>query len=375
MRILHLPFNVSSQMSVTVQALRELGHDARGLARQFSVFQDCANLATMDWSGKPRGAARLARGVCWRFRLMRAVAWAQVVHWHWGESTWKGLDLLWVRLLGRPAVVEFWGDDLRVPAIASRDNPYIARMYQLNSDLSQTPCARWLQSFQANRFACLIPGYELADYLDGRVVEGYFHTRVRVRLESYASRPPDANQHRPLVVHAPSDKARKGSDAVLAAVENLRTTIPFDFQLLHGLPRAQALKAVADCDVFLDQFTIGAEGLAAHEAMAFGKPVVCFIKQSIRGRYPADFPVVSATQESLPDVLSDLLSNGGRRHELGRRGRAYVEAHNDSRKVAGELVEIYEDLLARRTGREPMEYRTCRHWHKLPNSGVRRGDG
>jgi len=80
------------------------------------------------------------------------------------------------------------------------------------------------------------------------------------------------------VVHSPSNKVIKGSDAVLRAVESLRRSHDFDFQLIHGVPRAEALSIVARCDVFLDQFVLGAEGFAALEAMALGKPVVCFIR-------------------------------------------------------------------------------------------------
>jgi glycosyltransferase involved in cell wall biosynthesis len=362
MKVLHLPFNIASMMGTTVRALRSIGVEARGFARQFSVLHDYAGLETIDWSSPPKGAARLARSLRWRVRLIRAIAWADVIHWHWAESTWSGNDLRLIRWFRKPALVEFYGDDVRLPKIAARDNPYLARMYVENPDLLEAPCGRWLNRFARCGFDCLVPGFEMADYLDNSLFDGYYQTVQLIDLEQFEICAPDPTRTRPLLVHAPSNKARKGTEALLSALERLRGRHKFDFQLIHNVPRSRALEIVKSCDLFLDQFTVGGEGLASHEAMAFGKPVVCFIKESIRGRYPADLPIVSATQDSLAEVLPALLTDGPRRHELGLRGRAYVEAHNDARKLAGQLLEIYEDVWARRRpGCKPR----CRHWRML----------
>ena len=57
MKVLHLPFNISSQVSITVGAERSLGVEARGLARNFSSIQDHSGIETMDWMEKPNPAA------------------------------------------------------------------------------------------------------------------------------------------------------------------------------------------------------------------------------------------------------------------------------------------------------------------------------
>ncbi len=373
MRVLHLPFNVSSQISVTVAALRSLGVEARGFARNFSAIQDYAAIETMEWVGKPQAVARLWRGIRWRWKLVRAMAWADLLHWYWGESTWRGLDLRIAARLGKPRLIEFWGDDLRCPAIASQDNPYIARMYEQNPELAQSHSKTVQRLFRKHGFACLLPGYELADYLLPSLFPGYYQTRQRLELGNFKPRFPDPCQERPLIVHASSDKTRKGTEAVLRAVEKLAQRHSFDFKLIHQMPRSEALEAVAQCDVFLDQFTIGAEGLAALEAMALGKPVVCFIKPSLRDRYPPDLPVVVGEQGNLAETVAPLLENGQRRHEIGVRSREFIEQHYDSRKIAGDLVEIYEDLHSRK-GCQEADRALCRHWRCL-NSRKKGGAG
>jgi hypothetical protein len=369
MKVIHLPVNISSQISTTVRALRSLGVEARGLARNFSPIQDHAGLDTVDWFGTPKPAARLWRGIRWRWKLVRALGWADVVHWHWGDSTWKEIDLRLAARLGKARLVEFWGDDLREPERASRDNPFLARMYRQHPELANQRSQAVQQMFRRHGFACLIPGYELADYLHASSFPGYYQTRQRLLLSDYTPHFPDPEQNRPVLVHAPSDKARKGTEAVLVAIASLQKAHSFEFKLIHQMPRTDALATVASADLFLDQFTVGAEGLAALEAMALGKPVVCFIKGSLQSRYPTGLPIVVTDQERLAEVIAPLVGDGARRRELGINGRNYVEAHHDARKLAAELVEIYEDLsfcngktLAAAPAFEN------RHWRSLPNA-------
>jgi hypothetical protein len=366
MKVIHLPVNISSQIATTVRALRSLGVEARGLARNFSPIQDHAGVETFDWSGSTNPANRLWRGIRWRWNLVRSLAWADVVHWHWGDSTWKGIDLRIAARLGKPRLIEFWGDDLREPQAASRDNPFLARMYRLHPELANQRSKAVQQMFQRHGFSCLIPGYELADYLDPSIFSGYYQTRPRLLLNDYTPRFPDPAQKRPLLIHAPSDKARKGTEAVLGAMAALEKSNSFEFKLIHQIPRRQALAMVAAADLFLDQFTVGAEGLAALEAMALGKPVVCFIKDSLRARYPEGFPFIVADQDTLAATIVPFIQDGRGRHELGVKSRNYVEAYHDANKLAAELVEIYEDL-SRRTetvipAARPSE---SRRWHSL----------
>ena len=80
------------------------------------------------------------------------------------------------------------------------------------------------------------------------------------------------------------------------------------------------------------------------EAMAFGKPVVCYITPAMESKHPADLPIVNGNQDNLAGVLAGLLDDGKRRHELGQRGREYVEKYHDARRIAKDLVGIYQQL-------------------------------
>lgn len=372
MKVLHLPVNIASQISFTVRGLRLLGVDALGLARRSSVIQDCSGIETVDWTGKLNPVSRLARGIHWRLKLLQRVAWADLIHWHWGESTWKGLDLRAIALLRKPRLVEFWGDDLRDPNLASRDNRFAREMFKQHPERATDRGEQAQALFASHGFHCLIPGYELSDYLKAEHFSGYYHTRACLMLDDYLPHFPESGNRKPLLVHAPSHKGVKGTPAVLAAVDKLKASHRFDFKLLHDVPRAQALAIVAKCDVFLDQFVLGCEGLAAHEAMALGKPVVCFIKPSLVHRYPKSLPIIIADQNNLADVLLALLKDPSCRRDVGIRSRQYIEQYHDARKIAAESTEIYADVIsAMRSAERGKAATRNRHWCRVEPRPVR----
>jgi hypothetical protein len=351
MRVLHLPSNVASQPNVTVRALREAGVEARGLVSGNLAGAD-ASAMEVYWvpSLRRRPILGLLRAAVWLRRVRKAMRWADVIHWHsdWSAVPWD-LELRYAAKLGKPRIVEFWGTDIRTPEIACAESPYMARVHAEHPRLFRTgrrSGPRTQARFARYGFACLIPTMDLRPYVRRDVFPSPYHTAQRLVLSDFEPRYPDPENPRPLLVHAPSSKLTKGTPAVLAAVERLRQTHALDFRLIYQMPHREAMALVRQCDVLLDQFVIGDFGVAALEAMALGKPVVCYVRPALAALYPPDFPLVNATQDNLVDVLKGLLGDGARRRSLGLQGRAYVEQHHDARKIALQLVAIYEELLA-----------------------------
>ena len=352
MKVLHLPTNVASQISVTVRALREIGVEARGLVYGANRYGNPDGLEHFQPLSRRRHPFRsIARTAGWWRIMSEAMRWADVIHWHFNNSTlpFDG-DLRYAARLGKARVVEFWGSDIRRPRITALDNPYAMQIYAADADAGQGRERRSLRTqhrFARWGFHCILPGEELRPHLVEGLFPSLWMTRSRIILDEYELQYPDPGTPRPLVVHSASSTSRKGTDAVLAAIERLKTTFPagFDFELIHGVSHAQSLETVRRCDLFIDQFAAGAYGLAAVEAMALGKPVVGYIMPGLRKELPADLPIVDAMQENLAEVLKPLITDGHRRAQLGREGRAFVDRHHNAIKIARQLAEHYEELL------------------------------
>jgi glycosyltransferase involved in cell wall biosynthesis len=105
-------------------------------------------------------------------------------------------------------------------------------------------------------------------------------------------------------------------------------------------------------DIFLDMLTFGFFGASVREGLMLGKPAVCFLRpewlESMRREIPeyvAELPVISATPETVYDVLRDLIENAERRREVGQRSRAFALKWHSADVAARRFDQIYTDLL------------------------------
>lgn len=354
MRVLHLPVNIASQISVTVRALRDIGIDAWGLTLGDSAVQDGTGVEGFPLVSRREPFRRLNTYSRYAMAVVHEIARCDLVHWHYARPAlpWAA-DLALARLLGKPGVVEFWGGDIRIPRILEELNPYYAARgpdYEYRAEESGLHSIANQRLF--SRYGvqtCFVP--ELADrYVQPGLFRKVYKGRGRVIMAEFEPRYPSPDNRRPVLFHAPSAKVAKGTDAVLSAIDSLRGRIDFEFVLAHDMPHQKTMELMKECDVMLDQFVIGTTyGLAAIEAMAFGKPVVCYLMPSSRNEFPETLPVVNANPDNLAEILEPLIRDPQLRNRIGRQSRIYAELHHDAHMYAEWLKSIYEDLLNRKS--------------------------
>lgn len=159
--------------------------------------------------------------------------------------------------------------------------------------------------------------------------------------------PPPVGRDELVVAHAPSVRAQKGTDAVIAAVQGLRERgFPVRLVLIEAVTHEECLRAMAGADVFVDQLLYGWYGGAAVEAMSLGIPSVAFIDERdlrwIPPEMARELPVVSATPETIEGILLDLLqSSPERRRQLCLAMRSFVMRWHAPASVAQEVIESY----------------------------------
>jgi hypothetical protein len=352
MKVLHLPTNIASQINTKVRILREMGIQARGLVSDGSPIQDGNEIEAFNLSSRKRPSIhRIRQGLSWYSAVLSAIRWAEVVHWHFDtRNLRKDLDLKYAALLNKVRIVEFHGSDIRIPEAASIDNPFFEKfLSQLNASypISYLRSRATQERFARHGFECLVSNPELLAYLQSDLFPSPFKIELPITLSDFIPVYPDPPNPLPWVVHAPSHPEIKGTPGVLRTINQLKTRYPFEFKLIQGGPRQEALGMIRRCDIFLDQFVIGSFGAVALEAMSFGKPVLCYMKPSLMSQFPPDLPILNSNQDNLADALGSLLADGLRQNELGHRSRAYVEKHHDARRIGQELVTLYQRLIDR----------------------------
>jgi len=308
LRVVHSPVNVAGIPWANVEALRRQGVDAR-----LVVFNRAKLHPEADWSLERHGALprRLATQAA---ALARLLPQTDVFHFYFGLTLVpKSLQFPILRATGKKSVFHWLGSDIRGKrpeelAYGRRAGAQIVGSYD---------AARWVPEAHV-----VPPGLDLRDYTPS----------------------PPSDLERPLVVHAPSNRVRKGTAHVIEACAQL----PVELDIVEGLRHDEARERYARADIVVDQLNAGWHGVFALEAMALGKPVVSHLKPDVVERsaeaFGVEVPIVPATAETLADTLRPLVEDAALRRRVGAQSRAYVEQVHDIDRVAARLLAIYRSL-------------------------------
>jgi glycosyltransferase involved in cell wall biosynthesis len=162
-----------------------------------------------------------------------------------------------------------------------------------------------------------------------------------IDVDTWTSDKPIMERRRPIVLHAPSTRWTKGTDRIMPTLTKMHDDGAIDLRLVEDLAWAEMRDLVRDCDIVLDQFTTGAYGTFACEAMAAGKPVVAYISERVSGAVGADLPILNATPVTLGKVIDELIDDRDRARRIGARSAAFARSYHDgtwTARVLGDFL-------------------------------------
>lgn len=315
-------------MGMMCDALRKNGHQVSGFNwfHTYLNYQD--NIVTTD-------AYELYK------HLLPLVNFAEVCHFHNGNSfTVKGEELPQLKKLGKKLVMHHWGNDVRTVKAVNELNPYpLPPSYNTDEYIHER--LMYLTQFIDT---AIVQDYEMVPY-----VKDYYKNVHVVPLicqsEKFTPHYPSVEKTRPLIVHAPTNQAFKGTKYVHEAIDRLKLEgFDFEYKKVEQLSHKEALELYKEADIIVDQLLCGTYGVLSVEAMALGKVVVANIREDVRSHLPEDFPIVLAKPETLYDVLKRYIINPVLRHETGKQSRLFVESFHNADEIAKNLEVIYEKL-------------------------------
>ena len=124
---------------------------------------------------------------------------------------------------------------------------------------------------------------------------------------------------------------------------------------LRDVPNRDVRYYQVQADIVVDMLTYGWFGANVREAMMLGKPAVCFLRpewlEMMRREIPEyvdELPIVSATPETVYDVLKDLIERPEERKEIGLRSRKFAVKWHSSVAAARRFDRLYSELLGAR---------------------------
>jgi glycosyltransferase involved in cell wall biosynthesis len=154
----------------------------------------------------------------------------------------------------------------------------------------------------------------------------------------------------------------KSTHIYVPLIEELKSE-GHDLELMFfdKVPNKELRYYQSQADIVVDMLTFGWYGGNVREALMLGKPVVCYLRpewlETMREEIPDfvdELPIVSATPETVREVLLDLIQHPDKRREIGRRSREFAVKWHSAEAAAKQFDSIYAGLLAGRPGTDPM---------------------
>jgi hypothetical protein len=149
------------------------------------------------------------------------------------------------------------------------------------------------------------------------------------------------------VGHAPNHPHFKGTQFLVDAIERLKAQgYAIELVSITGVANAEVIALFKSCDVVADQFIAGFHGYTALEAMALGKPVLCYLRDPRAAIDPANCPMINCSPDTVEQLLRECLDGDFDLAELGRRSRSYIEHYYSLEAVAIRLGKLYLETAA-----------------------------
>jgi ABC-type cobalt transport system substrate-binding protein len=347
-----MPINVASIASITVESLNKVpGVEAKGFfVNRHKYHYPSKNSFYFEGISRKRRPHRWLKQEIERFFLFKKLYnWADIIHWVYDDAGLKNREKKLIRKLYKPSVIEWVGSDIRNPEKLFAVNPYYNKAFKNGYEYAHYESESQSFSNQQKFFeygSVPLVNPEMDIYLEKRLFPKRYYIAHKLFLDEFIPQYPDVTNQRPLILHSPTAQFAKGSNFILPIIEELKKEYDFDFRLLQNMPREEVLSLMRQCDIFIDQVIIGMHGLASSEAMAFGKPVLCYLMPEIfKNGFSGNCPIVNASVDTLRAELINLITDPQLRYKTGVASRQYAEENFDAVENAKGLVSIYKEVI------------------------------
>lgn len=340
MKILYGSIEIANTMSIYSDALRKIGYQAFCI----NLYPSYLNYKA-DYSFNIRGENWESNKVHIINLVSYIISEFDIFHFFFNRTLMPDYsDMYVLKALNKKMIMNNVGSDIRQYSKAIQMNKY----WDLVKDTYFRSCC---EKRNVNTIKFLSKWIDYCMTFDGELMEyvqSYykkcFSYKIPIDLELYPV-VDIGEKEKPLIVHAPTNAEVKGSKYIIETIEELKIKYDFEFVLIKYMPHEKAKALYKQADIIIDQIIIGEHGSLAVECMAMGKPVVCWICDFSKEKYPSDLPIVSANKDNLYEKVEMLISDFELRKELGLRGRHYVEKYHDVDTLIKELLNIYNEIM------------------------------
>jgi glycosyltransferase involved in cell wall biosynthesis len=256
----------------------------------------------------------------------------------------RDVECALLRLAGKRIVLSPYGSDIAVPGHLG---PFEAAMLADYPTIARDADGVRRRVNHLCRWGDLVIANLQVGYLPRRDV--MWPSQLAIDTEQWSpSGERTAGDHELSVVHAPNHRRLKGTDAVVAAIDELRAEgVPIRLDLLERRPNAEVRQALRDADMVVEQL-IGGYAMFAIEAMASGAPVLSRLgwlaPEVLAHPVLADCPIVDVGAATLKGEVRRLAEDADLRRRLGAASRRYAVEHHSLHAVGALWAQLIEHV-------------------------------
>jgi glycosyltransferase involved in cell wall biosynthesis len=338
MRVLHAPHNISGQASMIAKAQRELGIESDVLVFEHTYINYYCDI-NLDLTEK----TTFVQHYLMTINFIKCFFKYDIFHFHFGYSLLpNNRDLPILKLFGKKTIMHYWGSDIRQSDIAINYVYFqtleeLQKVYPAENDNIKRNQIKKIEKYVNISIA---GDYPLLPYSPKNSIV----VKQALEISNFPFVGCENKNEHIIIVHAPTDREKKGTKYVLAVIERLKAEkYNIDFILVEHKTHDEALEIYKNSDIVIDQIVLESHGILAMECMALGKPVLCRIDDEFI-KYYNDIPLVNTNPDNIYENLKLLIENPDLRKSLGEKGRKYVEEVHDSKKIARQLIDIYNAI-------------------------------
>ena len=345
LRVLHLPTNIRWIMDVIIEGQNEIGIETQ----KFILCNELLWGPLRDPNNPKRGWPIFIRQLLHFMRVyIKALLWADVIHWQYATRFWpehsfmRSWDFKIINFLKKPSVAQFHGLDFMRNYEWAKENPWWLEAFSEESFEEFEHVGKIAQRDFVDAGFILIMGHGM---LPAVLPKNEKRAMLLERSVDVAVLCPQINEYEEsraiVIIHGPSSPQKKGTKYVKSAVEKLSKIRDINYIELQNMDHDEVVERLGEGDIVVDQLLCGDYGLASVEALARGNAVVANICDTVKSSYPDDLPIVSATPETIFDVLLDLVDDHAKRIDLAKCGYEYAYRVHSKEATMPEILQAY----------------------------------
>lgn len=285
------------------------------------------------------------RKIYWFFKF-------NTFHFYFGKTLLPNqIDLPFYRFFGKKVIMEYLGNDIRHYKTLverynlSKNHDFFQQMEE--HDRKTAKRIKNEKKYLDYKLCCLPNHIDLAksyNYCINEVLPLSLNIND-IKYKELKNKTPDKLLK---ILHAPTKRGFKGTIYIERAIATLQKEgYAIDFKIAEGITHKELFKEYEQCDIFIDQISVGWYGTASLESMAVGRPTCAYIDERYFQyiNYADEIPVINVTPENVTDKLRELINNREQLPDIGKRSREFVEKYHDVKNVTKKLIDIYHNKV------------------------------